>query len=467
MVAVKAEHVVVDGSIESMVERLGEYMAPFYPLFGREENHEHARMYVEGRLRRLDRRTLEPIANANGVPRRPLQQFVGAGRWNDKPVTDALREQIGRDLGTQDGVLIMDSSGFVKSGNGSVGVQRQWCGRLGKVENCQVGEYLGYASRKGHTLIDFRLYLPQSWANDPKRRTIAHVPKLVKFRKGWELAYEMVKENSLHMPHSWVVGDDAYGRIPLLRKQLDADGERYVLEVPGDTLVRLVDTKNAQTAASVADAIPKKDWCTVRIRDGEKGPVEVRATKLRVITTIGRGKTQERRRETLLLVRRPSTDERWFYLSNGKGFSVRKMARVAGCRHYIEETLELAKGDAGLAHYEVRSWIGWHHHMTLTLLALFFLVRESYLLKKTPPRLPFHRFAERSPISLNYDSTSKTRSAKSHVASHSNSSATNKLGTTTGVESADVLLAESVPEPLGTLDKFAIRSSADDLSQYN
>jgi len=374
-----------DERVAALLDDLDDFIEPYLPLFGRRENHGHARMYVEGRLQRLERRTLEPIANEHGVHRRRLQYFVGAGLWDDEPVRNQVCEQVARELGTRDGVLIFDASGFPKKGDKSVGVQRQWCGRLGKEENCQVAEFVGYASAKGHTLVDYRLYLPKSWATDPQRRAEAHVPQAVTFKKGWELSYEMLTECSAVLPHKWVVGDDAYGHPIELRERLASDGERYLLEVMSKTQVQL-DPRHQrwQSVASVADSLPAKSWTRVRTRDGEKGPIEVRAAKLRVATRAGSGKRTAGRRETLLITQRGS--ERWFYLSNARGVSVAKMAKAAACRHYVEQSLQLAKGDVGLDEYEVRSWVGWHHHMTLSLLALLFLVQERTREKKRRQR---------------------------------------------------------------------------------
>ncbi len=380
----KPEYHVPDESIDSLPERLDEFLAPYYPHFGRIETYGHAHMYVEGRFQRLERRTLEPIATEHGVHRRPLQMFVGAGRWADEPIVEQLTKQVADEIGTPDGILILDASGFPKWGTRSVGVKRQWCGRLGKIDNCQIGEFLGYASPKGHTLVDGRLYLPEDWAKDRKRRAQAHVPKEVKFRKGWELAHEMVQARAPVLPHKWILGDDAYGRVTELRDRLDSDGEAHILEVPHNTMVRKNRTDKPRSVSSIAASIPKKCWTSVRTRDGEKGPIDVRATKLRVVA--GAKAKKDRRRETLLIVRRPSTGEVWYYLSNRKGVSVAKMTKAAACRHYIEQSIATAKGDAGLAEYEVRSWVGWHHHMTLSLLAMFFLVRERMRLKKTHPR---------------------------------------------------------------------------------
>lgn len=386
MSATAVEETEVSGEVvKQLVNRLSEYLQEYLPLFGRRENRGHALMYVRGRLQHLERRTLEPIAAEHGVHRRPLQYFVGAGRWADDPVRDQLLADVAEELGSRDGVLIMDASGFPKKGDKSVGVQRQWCGRLGKEENCQVGEFLGYASPKGHTLVDCALYLPKSWADNQSRRAEAHVPVDVEFKTGWELAYEMVSKCSVSLPHSWVVGDDAYGHPVALRRRLDADGERYLLEVASKTQVKVRSSGDHwQSVASVADSLPPDRWTRVRTRDGEKGPIEVMAAKVRVTTRAGSGKRTEGARESLLITKRGN--ERWFYLSNARNCSADKMARVAACRHYVEQSLQLGKGDVGLDEYEVRSWVGWHHHMTLSFLALFFLVRENAHQKKRLPR---------------------------------------------------------------------------------
>lgn len=427
------ESVVSEADVGKLVTQLGEFLEPYVRLFGRRENHGHARMYVEGRLQRLERRTVEPIATEHAVHRRPLQYFVGAGLWDDKPVQDQLCEQVGQVIGTRDGVLILDGSGFPKKGDKSVGVQRQWCGRLGKKENCQVAEFLAYATPKGHTLVDFRLYLPKSWTTDRGRRAEAHVPRHVTFQKGWQLACEMLRERRSVLPHQWVVGDDAYGRVVALREQLATDGERYVLEVPSNTQVqRDADAGCWHSVESIANSLPAKWWTTVRTRDGEKGPIEVKAAKLRVVTPRGSGKNRTvGRRETLLITQRGN--ERWYYLSNARGFSVAKMAQVAACRHYVEQSLELAKGDVGLDEYEVRSWVGWHHHMTLSLLALFFLVRQRTMLKKTHPRSPCRKSDGRWRDSSNSRSTPPLPSRRSQLASLGNSLATSRPVAITGV----------------------------------
>jgi SRSO17 transposase len=365
--------------IHSCVERLAKFMKRYQRQLGRAECQEHGTTYVKGRMEPLKRRTIEPIANEHGLERRPLQRFVGAGVWRDEPVLDELSAHVAEEIGSRDAVFIFDGSSFPKCGSKSAGVSRQWCGRLGKVDNCQVGEFLAYASPRGVTLVDCRLYLPKAWASNPHRRAAAHIPPEVEFRRGWELALEMVEKRSEILPHSWVLGDDQYGRISELRDRLHEIGERYLLEVPCDTMVGVGRGEGKWMRADrAADRIPKRDRQRVRTRDGAKGPIEVQAVKMRVATS----RDEEHYvRETLLIIWR-SNGERRYFLSNARGVSVTKLAKAHACRHYVEEVLREAKSEAGLDEYEVRSWIGWHHHMTLSLLAMFFLVCETNRLKK-------------------------------------------------------------------------------------
>ncbi len=165
---------------------------------------------------------------------------MGRSDWNEQPLLSHLRREVAERLGEPDGVLIVDGSATPKKGTESVGVARQWCGRLGKVENCQVGVHLAYAGKGSCTLVDMRLYLPKEWAEDPGRLAKAHVPAEVKFKKAWELADEMLRLDREALPYSWVLGDDEFGRPARFRDRLAARGERYLLEVPSNIVVRKV-----------------------------------------------------------------------------------------------------------------------------------------------------------------------------------------------------------------------------------
>jgi SRSO17 transposase len=186
----------------------------------------------------VERKNVESIAYHHDQDRQMLQKFVGQYTWDHQPLVGELVRQVGAQLGRSDAVLVFDPSAFPKKGNESVGVQRQWCGRLGKIDNCQVGVYLAYVSAEEHALVDTRLYLPKGWARSRKRRAKAGVPAEVKFRTRHELALEMLDQHVAALPHGWVAGDDEMGKVPEFRGQLQTRGERYLLAVPSNTLVR-------------------------------------------------------------------------------------------------------------------------------------------------------------------------------------------------------------------------------------
>jgi SRSO17 transposase len=370
---------------------LGDFIKRYQPGFYRSEQRDHARTYIEGLLSDLPRKSIEPIATDHGQERRPLQRFVGTGAWSDQKVRREFLAHVVEELGDPQGVIVIDPSAFPKKGADSVGVKRQWCGRLGKQDNCQVGVYLGYAGRGSSTLIDTDLYLPREWCRSRARRRNCHVPEHVRFRTSAKISLDLLKAVSAHLPHAWVVGDDEFGRPAWFRRALDRAGERYILDVPSNTRIRDLDAPAAQrhrrqagrpAAAPFLQAVewarlqPASAWKRLTVRDGEKGPIEVEAILASVQTYFERriGPT-----ETLLITRTlTSKPEYRFCLSNApKDVSLERLVEVASRRHTVEECFERAKGEAGLAHYEVRSWLGWHHHMTLSMLATWFLTLEA------------------------------------------------------------------------------------------
>ena len=413
--------------VEGIEERLEKFLKPFLRLLQRREQREHAAIYVNGRLRELPRRTTEPIATERGKKRRPLQHFVGAGKWDDGALRSKMCRQLAAEMGSADGVLILDGSGFHKGGPESVGTQRQWCGRLGKEEQCQVGEFLVYASRGSVALADCELYLPKTWANDRERRARCHVPKDVAFKTGWLLAAQMVFERGRLLPHRWVVGDETYGRPTELRDLFFEKDEQYVLEVHCDAKVRLARGGDWMQANAWADALPQRAWQRFTTRDGEKGPIEVRAVKTRVYTPRAPGKGGERP-EVLVVVRNDRDSKTWTYLASDTRSNLKELVRVGACRHGIEQTLNMGKGDVGLDEYELRSWVGWHHHMTLSMLSLWFLVCEHRRIKKTLQQSPLLRSVMRS---LSQPPSYGTR-AKSPRSSARSSAATTRPAAITG-----------------------------------
>lgn len=373
-------------TVRGCADRLTRFLARYLPLFYRKEQRELARLAVEGRLSGLERKTSEPIAREAGEPRRNLQRFVGAGEWDDEAVMAEIRGHAGEALGTADGVLVLDPSSFPKKGSESCGVQRQWCGRLGKKENCQVGVFLAYATAKGHVLLDRQLYLPESWAKDKKRRKKCHVPSGVRYQAKWQIGLKLLKR-SRDLPHAWVTGDDEFGRAAEFRRALRRGGERYVLDVPCNTLVRPLDEPVRRRGGkrprkppfrrvdTWVTQQPDKNWQEITIRSGEKGPLRVKVLRARVQT---RMKNRLGPEETLVVIRTLESEPRTYYtLTNADSVvPTTAIAQAHAERHRVEETLQEGKGEVGLGHYEVRSWTGWHHHMTLCALALLFVTLE-------------------------------------------------------------------------------------------
>ncbi len=207
--------------LRGVLPRLERFLDPFVELLQRSEQGGHARSYVAGLVSDLEYKNVESIAYLHDREREPLQQFIGQSPWDHGPWLAELARQVGRELGGPDGVLVLDPSAFPKKGDASVGVQRQWCGRLGKIDNCQVGVYLAYVGPSEHALVDVRLYLPKEWAKDKRRREQAGVPREVRFRTRHELALEMHDDRGLLLAHAWVADDDEMGRCSWFREHLE------------------------------------------------------------------------------------------------------------------------------------------------------------------------------------------------------------------------------------------------------
>jgi SRSO17 transposase len=388
--------VVAPGQLRGMLVRLEQFVEPFAAHLVRCKQRTLAQRYVAGLVSHVERKNVESIAYHHDQDRQMLQKFIGQYGWDHQPLITELVRQVGVELGRSDAVLVFDPSAFPQKGSESVGVQRQWCGRLGKIDNCQVGVYLAYASAEEHALVDMRLYLPKSWARSRKRRAKAGVPVRVRFRTRHELALEMLDAHASALPHGWVAGDDEMGKIPEFRGQLQTRGERYLLAVPSNTLIRDLEAEPPPQPARGprpksplvrvdrwCAALPKTVWTTSDVRDGEKGPLVIEATKVRVRARSAPGEGFD---ETLVVVRERQGDgtlKHDYYLSNAPCETpLVEFARVCKAEHRIEECLQRAKSESGLADYEVRTWRGWHHHQTLSLVATWFLTQETRRGKK-------------------------------------------------------------------------------------
>jgi SRSO17 transposase len=386
------------GELRQALRDLNEFARRYQRLFGRPELGRHAQSYLRGLLSRADRKSVEPIALEEGTKVRTLQHFVGQARWRDERVIQEHQRHVKETLGSPDGVLIFDGSGFPKQGKHSVGVARQWCGNLGKEDNCQVGIFMSYASEKGHTLLDRRLYLPRAWAEDRERRIECHVPDIVSFKPNWELAWEMYLEARRQgVPHGWVTGDEDFGKVHALSDLLHSYGQSYVFEVATNTAVYdepprfrkafqrkvgrpggkpgVVGGLKPVTVASVIAELTARDWELYRIRDGEKGPLEVEATRVQI--WLSRDLMPSRPAWLVATrTRGPKPERKYFLAECSWRTSLQEILRGAFSRWSIEQCFEQGKQELGMDQYETRSWAGWHHHMTMVILAHHFLVLE-------------------------------------------------------------------------------------------
>jgi len=280
---------------------------------------------------------------------------------------------------------------------------------LGKKENCQLGVYLGYVSNKGHALVDERLYLPRDWGRDKARRSKCRVPRRVRFKTAPGLALDMLKERRKELPHRWVVADDEFGRGFRFRHELQRMGERYLIEIPCSRTVREVNARPEPGIAGLRGrprkapfvqvrrwmaGLADKEWEKIPIRDGAKAPLIVWAARVRVYTRDG--KKVSKKTQWLMVIRTDENNpEHRYYWSNAEeDISLREMVHAASARQWIEDCFQRAKGKVGLDHYEVRSWMGWHHHMTLSLLALYFLVLKQRRLSQSTPAITVQQTAE-------------------------------------------------------------------------
>jgi SRSO17 transposase len=380
----KAQALLVDAEVSPAAvrgcrERLQHFLRRYLPKFYREEQRELAEVVLHGKLSHLERKTSEPIAYQAGRQRKPVQHFVGAGAWDNEAVMTELRRHVAQERGHEDGVAVVDGSGFPKSGGKSCGVARQWCGRLGKVDNCQVGVFLSYVSERGFAPLDRRLYLPRDWAEDRQRREECHVPEEVQFQESWRIALDLLDRSRRDVPFAWVAGDDEYGRPSEFRAALRWRKLHYVLDVPCNTSVRPVGVGELawSSVEALTQAQPSSRWRKIKLGPGSKGQKVVRALTVRVQTRDAEGRPGTV--EELVVIRTVTGEPRtWYALARGpEGTTLEKFVQIHARRHGIEELLQRGKGEVGLADYEVRGWVGWHHHMTLSFLALWFLTLET------------------------------------------------------------------------------------------
>ena len=405
-------------NVMTAVQELIDYHHRFEPFFRRHEQSDWSWFYLCGQLSNLERKTIEPMVLSlwGAIPNaiRDVQRFMSQSPWESRPPMVHLQSLVAKWLGERDAVAIVDGSGFPKQGKHSIGVARQYCGHLGKIANCQEGVFLAYASRRGYSFLDERLYLPQEWfARDHRQlRKACGLPENIHFQTEGELALEMLRELNERgvVPFQWVAYDESYGKNPAFSQEIAAMHKWYMAEVPSDTRVWLrtplveepgrglmgrprLHRRVRRSAPAPEElrvlvvSLPKAAWHRHLIHEGSKGPLIADFALLRVTPIHDRLPAIRQ----WLICRRSlgAQSELKFYLSNAPSHcSTQELIRVSGLRWPIETALEEAKGEVGMDHYETRTWLGWHHHMFQTFMAHLFLMRLRLLFKKNFLRSP-------------------------------------------------------------------------------
>ena len=364
---------------ERVAEAFQEFHSFFAPAFGRKECRENSQQYLHALLvQAQERKNAENLAETVPASPRALQRFLTESGWDDQAITDQLHQYLAPRLNDAEGVLIADESGFPKQGLKSVGVARQYCGTLGKVANCQMGVFLAYVSEHGRALVDKALYLPEAWIEDPTRCEEAGVPEQAQVLKTKpELAWQLIERARAlgHLRANWVAADDAYGQSPQFRDRLATAGFWYVLDVPRNTLtwtrMPLLGWQRLEFEERAA-ALPASTWQAITVGEGAQGE----RTYLFACEPVSDNRDHKPVVPLLALYRKnlDGSEPRYYFAHAPEGTPLDKLARVAAARWSIETEFETDKDDVGLDEYEVRGWMGWHHHITLCLLASAFLL---------------------------------------------------------------------------------------------
>jgi len=344
------------------------------PRFGRAEPRRRVRAYVESLLSPVERKNGWQVAEQAGEPTPTgMQRLLAGAKWDAETVRDDLRAYVMEHLADPEAVLIVDETGFLKKGTKSVGVQRQYSGTAGRIENCQIGVLLAYATPQGRTFLDRELYLPKDWATDAARRAEAGVPEAVTFQTKPALARAMLaRAFAAGVPAAWVTGDEVYGRDRRLRLWLEEQERPFVLAIATNEPLWARTERGPQQlgAAVIAAALPPAAWEQHSAGAGSKGPRVYDWAWVRLARWPVPGWAH------WLLVRRSlddPTDRAYYVVFGPANTTLPTLVRVAGTRWAVEERFAIAKGEVGLDQYEVRRWDGWYRHITLALLAQAFL----------------------------------------------------------------------------------------------
>jgi len=404
----------VASDVEKVIERFHQFHERFAFYFATKTRTmaKQAKQYIHGQLlcqRRGNLQEFEKIVPESN--HQSLHHFVGNSPWKEEALIDSIQKTISDRIGDpEDGCIHMDESGFPKQGNASVGVKRQYCGRLGKVENCQVGVFLGYTKDSYRILMDKRLYLPEEWIEDQARRKQCDVPENIVFQTKAKLGLEMVRKvQKRGVPFGWIGLDCYYGQQQWLLAELETDGLLYIADIPCDTRVWLElpkteipvrkgkrgrkptvlkvaeEEKPPFEVRQIASQLDEDQWTRVFVRNTERKELWTRLAYLRVYP-VRDGLPGP---QTWLILRQDEdTKELKYQFCNASADTpLKRLAQMSHSRYWMERAIQDAKGEADLDEYELRGWRGWHHHMTLTFLAMLFLLELQLDWKTKAPNL--------------------------------------------------------------------------------
>jgi SRSO17 transposase len=386
--------------VVDLAQELKGFHENFADCFQRSESRDNFYRYMAGQFSQLERKSIEPIAFAiEGGKVRAMQRFVSDAPWDETKIMDKYRSLVNEDIGHPDGAVIFDESGFVKKGDDSIGVARQYCGSIGKVENCQVGVFATYTSAHGYSLIDKRLYIPEQWFSDDyrERREKCMLPPEIKFQTKPQLAAEMLRDISKNkqLPFRYVLADSIYANPDFIKAAESLVGTTYLLQVPDDTRCWLKHpamveksykysgqkrskrdlsdkAKKPISIKTVANSINNFFWYRRKVSEGTKGPIEYEFTKRRIVLS-HKGLPQK---TVWLLIRRTldKEPEYSFFISNAPlSTRLNTFVWLSGLRWSIEQCFEETKTELGMDQYEVRKFPGWQHHILTCMLAHYFL----------------------------------------------------------------------------------------------
>jgi SRSO17 transposase len=352
---------------ESLCERIG-------PYFARSETRERVKAYLRGLLSPIERKNGWQLAEEAGLPTPyAMQYLLNRAVWDSDEVRDQLQAYVREMIAGPNGMLVIDETGFLKKGKKSVGVQRQSSGTAGRIENCQIGVFLTYASQGDHTLVDRELYLPKSWTQDPERCRAADVPEEVVFATKPELAARMLwRTLDAGLTALWVTGDTVYGSHRPLREGLEARKQAHALAVSCQEQVEVQGER--KRVDRIADGLEADQWQRLSVGNGSKGPREFDWARVEL------SKPEQEGWQRYLVVRRSlvsgekPAELAYVLVFAPSGTTLAEMAEAIGTRWTVEQCFEEGKGEVGLDHYEVRSWQGWYRHITFCMLAHAFLV---------------------------------------------------------------------------------------------